>query len=48
MEKKSKMKKVSDVVQNVLLYSFLIICIAAVFLTVMSKKDIDGAAEVFG
>lgn len=48
MEKKSKIKKVSDVVQNVLLYSFLIICIAAVFLTVMSKKDIDGAAEVFG
>ncbi len=45
---KSKVKKIGDVIQNVLLYAFLIICICAVFLTVLSKKDIDGAAEVFG
>lgn len=45
---KTKMKKVGNVVLNVLLYVFLAICIVAVLLTVLSKRDADGAAEVFG
>ncbi len=45
---KAKIKKISNVVLNVLLYIFLAICIFSVFLTVFSKKDPDGAAEIFG
>ena len=45
---KTKLKKVFDIAANVILYIFLAICIFAVFITVLSKKDTDGAAEVFG
>ena len=45
---KSKIKKVSKIALDVLLYIFLAICIFAVFVTVLSKRDSDGAAEVFG
>ena len=31
-----------------LLYVFLAICVFSVFVTVLSKRDLDGAAEVFG
>jgi signal peptidase I len=45
---KTKLKKICDIVVNVILYIFLAVCIFAVFITVLSKKDTDGAAEVFG
>ena len=44
----TKIKKISSVVLNVLLYVFLAICILTVFMTVLSKRDSDGAAEIFG
>lgn len=44
----SKAKKIVSIVSNVLLYLFLAICALAVILTVFSKKDSDGAAELFG
>ena len=45
---KAKIKKIVDIVLDVLLYMFLAACIFAVVVTVLSKKDSDGAAEVFG
>lgn len=41
-------KKVVSIVSNVLLYLFLAICIFSVLITLFSKKDADGAAEIFG
>lgn len=46
--KKSKMKKLFDALGNVLLIIFLIIAILSVVVTLVSKKDVDGAAELFG
>lgn len=45
---KARIKKIGNIVLNVLLYVFLAICILSVFMTVLSKRDSDGAAEVFG
>ena len=45
---KAKMKKIGEIVLNVLTYVFLAICIFVVFITVSSKKTSDSAAEVFG
>ena len=45
---KAKVKKISKIVLNVLLYIFLAICILSVFLTVFSKRESDGAVEIFG
>lgn len=45
---KAKTKTISRIVANVLLYTFLAICIFSVFFTMFSKKDPDGAAEIFG
>ena len=45
---KGKINKIGKVALDVLLYVFLAICIFSVFVTVLSKRDIDGAAEVFG
>lgn len=45
---KTKIQKFGNVVFSILLYIFLAISIFAVFLTAFSKKDIDGAAEIFG
>lgn len=45
---KTRMKKISNIVLNVLLYIFLAICIFSVFITVLSKRTSDGAAEIFG
>lgn len=39
---------VKDIVVSVVLYTFLLICVLAVALTFFSKKDADGAAEIFG
>ena len=40
--------KVVRVIRDIIIYIFLAICIFSVFVTVLSKKDSDGAAEVFG
>ena len=45
---KAKIRKIGKITLDVLLYIFLAICIFAVFVTVLSKRDSDGAAEVFG
>ncbi len=45
---RAKVKKIGNIVLNVLLYIFLAICIFSVFVTVLSKRDSDGAAEIFG
>ena len=45
---RTKIKKIGNIALNVLLYIFLAICILSVFVTVLSKKDSDGAAEIFG
>lgn len=44
----AKAKKIGNIILNTLLYVFLVICILAVILTIFSKKDVDGAAEIFG
>lgn len=46
--KKLTLKKIGNILGNVVMYIFLAICIAAVILTVFSKKDADGASEIFG
>ena len=46
--KKDTIKKIGNILGNVVMYIFLILCIAAVILTVFSKKDSDGASEIFG
>ena len=45
---KSNVKKIGSILVNLLLCIFLTVCVLAVFLTVFSKKDTDGAAEMFG
>ena len=45
---KAKVKKLRDIIVNVILYTFLAICIFSVFFTVFSRKEADGAAEIFG
>ena len=42
------MKKIGKIALDVLVYIFLAICIFSVFITVFSKRDNDGAAEIFG
>ena len=45
---KEKLKKIGSIIINILLYLFLAVCVFSVVLTVFSKKDVDGAAELFG
>lgn len=45
---KTRMSKIGRILSNVLIYLFLALCLFVVFLTVFSKRDSDGAAEVFG
>lgn len=45
---KAKLKKITNVITNVLLYVFLVICVVAVILTLFSKRSDDGTAEIFG
>lgn len=45
---KQKMKKICDVLMDILMYVFLAVCLITVFLTISSKKDADGASEIFG
>ena len=41
-------KKFGGILLNILMYIFLAICIFAVIMTVVSKRSVDGAAELFG
>ena len=43
-----KVKQIGKIILDILLYLFLAVCIFAVFITLTSKRDSDGAAEVFG
>jgi len=45
---KSMIKRVGNILLNVLLCIFLIISILSVLVTVLAKRDADGAAELFG
>lgn len=45
---KTKIKKIGDIAFNVLLYFFLAICVFTMIITILSKREADGAAEVFG
>lgn len=45
---KGTIKKIGNILGNVVMFAFLALCIAAVILTVFSKKDSDGASEIFG
>ena len=45
---KAKLKKTANIAINTLLCLFLAVSIFAVFVTVLSRRDSDGAAEVFG
>ncbi len=47
MENK-KSKKILGIISNILLYTFLFICILSLGLTLFSKKDKDGTAEIMG
>ena len=42
------LKKAAMMMGNVLFYIFLVICAFSVLFTIFSKKDVDGAAEIFG
>ena len=44
----TKLKKIGKITLDVLLYIFLAVSIFSVIVTVLSKRDTDGAAEVFG
>ncbi len=46
--KKQTVKKIGNIVVNTLLYLFLAICVFSVIMAIVSKKDTDGAAELFG
>lgn len=48
MNNEKKVKKVAKIIANVVLVVFLIIAIFSVVITIASKKDSDGAAEIFG
>lgn len=48
MKTNKKAKKVLNIVSNVVLYMFIIVCILGVIITIMSKKDEDGTATMFG
>jgi hypothetical protein len=45
---KSKIKKALGVASNILLAFFLLVCIFALTITLVGKKDVDGTAEIFG
>ena len=44
----SKMKKITNVLSNILLGLFLVVAVLVVVLTIFSNKGADGASEIFG
>lgn len=45
---KQKSKKILEIISNVFLYTFLLICILSLCLTIFAPKDDDGTAEIMG
>ncbi len=45
---KTKLKNIGKIALDILLYLFLAVCVVTLVLTISSKKDIDGASELFG
>ncbi len=45
---KEKFKKISKIVLDVILYTFIVICVLSVIMTITAKKDKDGTAVIFG
>ena len=48
MEKAQFLRKIGKITANVLLYTFIALCIIGVVITISSKKEPDGTATVFG
>lgn len=48
MSKKKVVKRLAVITANVLLYTFLIVCLIGVTLTVTAKRDEDGTSTIFG
>ena len=48
MTKSKKIKRIVQIAVNVVLYVFLAICVMSVLVTVASKRESDGTAELFG
>lgn len=48
MKTNCTIKKIANIVGNVLLYAFIIICLFGVIVSIMAKKDADGTATIFG
>lgn len=48
MEKNIKIKKIFNIVRNVIFYIFLALCVFAVVVSLASKKDSTGAVTAFG
>lgn len=44
----AKVKKILNVVVNVVLILFLVVCVLAVSVTIFASRDVDGAVTVFG
>ena len=44
----AKIKKIGNIFANVFMYAFLALAVLALIVTVVSKKDPDGTAELFG
>ena len=40
--------RIGAIIRDIIIFVFLLVCIFSVFVTVLSRKDADGAAEVFG
>lgn len=47
-EKKVKISKIINIVMNVILYVFLAVAMFLLIISISSKKDSDGAADIFG
>lgn len=45
---RKKLKTIGNIALNVLLYVFLAVCVLAVVLAIIAKKEPDGAVDVFG
>ena len=48
MKKKKTLKTILNVMINVILYAFIILCIFGIVVSIVSKKDSDGTATIFG
>lgn len=48
MKLKKTLKTISNITINVLLYSFIALCIFGIIVSIKSKKDADGTATIFG